>query len=55
MRIKRVLVANRGEIALRIIRAAKSLGLETVLAASVADRDSLAARSHPPTSSSCAP
>jgi acetyl-CoA carboxylase biotin carboxylase subunit len=44
MRVRRVLVANRGEIALRIVRAAKSLGLETVLAASVADRDSLAAR-----------
>ena len=44
MRLRRVLVANRGEIALRIVRAARSLGLETVLAASVADRDSLAAR-----------
>ena len=44
MRIRRVLVANRGEIALRIVRAAKGLGLETVLAASAADRDSLAAR-----------
>ncbi len=43
MRIRRILVANRGEIALRIVRAAKSLGLETVLAASSADRDSLAA------------
>jgi acetyl-CoA carboxylase biotin carboxylase subunit len=44
MRLRRVLVANRGEIALRIVRAAKALGLETVLAASAADRDSLAAR-----------
>jgi acetyl-CoA carboxylase biotin carboxylase subunit len=44
MRIRRVLVANRGEIALRILRAAKGLGLETVLAASAADRESLAAR-----------
>lgn len=43
MRIRRVLIANRGEIALRIVRAAKGLGLETVLAASAADRDSLAA------------
>ncbi len=42
--MRRVLVANRGEIALRIVRAAKSLGLETVVAASAADRDSLAAR-----------
>ncbi|HLH48759.1 MAG TPA: biotin carboxylase N-terminal domain-containing protein [Roseiarcus sp.] len=44
MRLRRVLIANRGEIALRIVRAAKSLGLDTVLAASAADRDSLAAR-----------
>jgi acetyl-CoA carboxylase biotin carboxylase subunit len=44
MRIHRVFVANRGEIALRIVRAAKSLGIESVLAASSADRDSLAAR-----------
>jgi len=44
MGLRRVLIANRGEIALRVVRAAKSLGLETVLAASAADRDSLAAR-----------
>ncbi len=42
--MRRVLVANRGEIALRIVRAAKALGLETVLAASAADRESVAAR-----------
>ena len=40
----RLFVANRGEIALRIIRAAHSLGFETVLGVSMADRDSLAAR-----------
>ena len=44
MPLRRILVANRGEIALRIVRAARSLGMETVLAASVADRDSVAAR-----------
>ncbi|MCU1578070.1 MAG: accC [Rhodoglobus sp.] len=42
--IKRVLVANRGEIAVRIIRAAFDEGIETVVATSTADRESLAAR-----------
>jgi acetyl-CoA carboxylase, biotin carboxylase subunit len=41
---KRVLVANRGEIAVRVIGACKKLGIETVLAVSQADRDSLPAR-----------
>ncbi|MCB1745624.1 MAG: acetyl-CoA carboxylase biotin carboxylase subunit, partial [Gammaproteobacteria bacterium] len=44
MSIKRVFVANRGEIAVRIIRAAHALGIEAVQAVSEADRDSLAAR-----------
>ncbi|HYA72728.1 MAG TPA: biotin carboxylase N-terminal domain-containing protein [Roseiarcus sp.] len=44
MALRRILIANRGEIALRIVRAARSLGIETVLAASAADRASLAAR-----------
>jgi acetyl-CoA carboxylase biotin carboxylase subunit len=42
--IRRLLIANRGEIALRIVRAANKLGIDTVLAASEADSDSLAAR-----------
>jgi acetyl-CoA carboxylase biotin carboxylase subunit len=40
----RVFIANRGELALRIVRAARALGMETVVGASAADRDSLAAR-----------
>jgi len=43
-RIKRVFVANRGEIALRIVTACQELGLETVVGFSEADRDGLAAR-----------
>ena len=44
MPVTRVLVANRGEIAVRVIRACQQMGLETVLAVSAADRDSLPAR-----------
>ena len=40
----RLFVANRGEIALRAIRAAQALGMEAVLGVSVADRDGLGAR-----------
>lgn len=44
MTIERVLVANRGEIAVRVVRACKALGIESVVAVSKADQDSLAAR-----------
>ena len=41
--MNRLFVANRGEIAVRILTAAKSIGLETVLGVSAADRNSLGA------------
>ena len=43
MSVTRVLVANRGEIAVRVIRACQSLDIETVAAVSDADRESMAA------------
>lgn len=43
-KLNTLLIANRGEIAVRIIRAARELGIRTVLAHSSADRESLAAQ-----------
>ncbi|HEV7211835.1 MAG TPA: biotin carboxylase N-terminal domain-containing protein [Blastococcus sp.] len=43
-RFRRLLIANRGEIAARVIRTCARLGIESVLAASDADLDSLPAR-----------
>ena len=44
MTLRRLFIANRGEIAVRVISSAKKLGLETVLGVSAADRDTLGAR-----------
>ncbi|WP_126173530.1 acetyl-CoA carboxylase biotin carboxylase subunit [Altericroceibacterium xinjiangense] len=44
MPVRRVLIANRGEIAVRIIRTCQKLGIETVLGVSEADRATLGAR-----------
>jgi acetyl-CoA carboxylase, biotin carboxylase subunit len=44
MAIRRILIANRGEIAVRIIRTCRRLNIETVLAMSEADRESVPAR-----------
>ena len=40
----KILIANRGEIALRIVRACKQLGIQSVIAHSESDRDSLPVR-----------
>src|SRR5437879_1930169 len=41
---RKILIANRGEIALRIIRACREMGIKSVIAHSEADRDSLPVR-----------
>jgi acetyl-CoA carboxylase biotin carboxylase subunit len=42
--IRRLFVANRGEIAVRIVNACRTLGIEVVVGVSAADRDTLAAK-----------
>ena len=37
----KILIANRGEIALRVLRAAKELGIATVAVYSTADKDAM--------------
>jgi acetyl-CoA carboxylase, biotin carboxylase subunit len=44
MAINKLLIANRGEIAVRVIRAAKELGIKTVQVHSIADTESLAVK-----------
>ena len=41
---KKILIANRGEIALRIVRACKEMGIQSVVVHSTADSNGMAVR-----------
>jgi len=43
-KFKKILIANRGETAVRVLRACREIGIETVLVYSIADKDTLAVK-----------
>ena len=41
---KKILIANRGDVALRVLRACKEMGIQTVIVHSTADAESMPVR-----------